>query len=80
EADFRGIDLSDFTITQCRFFKVDLKDVNFSNAVITGSDFKLAKNLTVAQIKSTWNYKHNQMDKIILPKDIQDELDKEKKK
>jgi uncharacterized protein YjbI with pentapeptide repeats len=79
EADFRGIDLSDFTITQCRF-EVDFKDANFSNAVITGSDFRLAENLTVAQIKSTWNYKHNQMDKIILPKDIQDELDKEKKK
>ncbi|MDR2643373.1 MAG: pentapeptide repeat-containing protein [Planctomycetaceae bacterium] len=58
----------------------DFNGTNLSDSVITQCDFEHTKNLTVEQIKSTWNYKQNRMDGIKLPKSIQDELDKEKKK
>ncbi|MDR0390299.1 MAG: pentapeptide repeat-containing protein, partial [Planctomycetaceae bacterium] len=37
----------------------DFNGTNLSDAVITHCDFEHTKNLTVEQIKSTWNYKQN---------------------
>jgi uncharacterized protein YjbI with pentapeptide repeats len=69
--------------------------INFTDAIITNCyfDFPLLfttiegvcagrerpPTLTLAQIKSTWNYKTGNMSGVMLPKYIQDELDKEKK-
>ncbi|MDR1479698.1 MAG: pentapeptide repeat-containing protein [Planctomycetaceae bacterium] len=58
----------------------DFEETNLTDAVITLCDFRNTKNLTAKQIKSTWNYKQNRMDGVKLPDDVQDKLDKEKKK
>jgi O-phosphoseryl-tRNA(Cys) synthetase len=56
------------------------KGANFTDAIISGCIFtNNVKNLTVEQIKSTWNYKVGRMDGIKLPPDIQKALDAEKK-
>ncbi|MDR1480886.1 MAG: pentapeptide repeat-containing protein [Planctomycetaceae bacterium] len=77
--DFTNANFTNINLTQCQFYG-NLKDAKFDNAIISNCTLRDAKNLTLAQIKSTWNYKYNRMDGIELPKDIQDKLDKEKKK
>jgi uncharacterized protein YjbI with pentapeptide repeats len=86
-ADLSGIDLSRVALIECVFGNpyplnapsCDLKNASFTDAVITGCCFACAKNLTVEQIKSTWNYKVGNMNGIKLPPDIQKALDAEKK-
>jgi len=51
--------------------KVDLTD-----SVISGCH--IGDGITLENIKSTWNYKHNRMEGIKLPKEIQEALDAEK--
>ena len=84
-SDLSGCDLSNMNLTGCRFFHCKFTDVDFKNAVITGASFGPDNSntksdlLTIKQIKSTWNYKHNRMEGITLPKDIDDALEKERK-
>jgi uncharacterized protein YjbI with pentapeptide repeats len=73
DADFRLINFTD-----CRFINSNIKNTNFTDAIISRCDFSSAINLTVDQIKSTWNYKNNRMTGIKLPKKIQQKLDEEK--
>lgn len=63
------LNLSGFNLTGCKF-SGDLTDVNFTDAVITDCVFGWGTNLTNKQIRSTWNWKHGQMDNIKLPLDI----------
>ncbi|MDR0392519.1 MAG: pentapeptide repeat-containing protein [Planctomycetaceae bacterium] len=71
-------------LTGCEFTCVDLKDADFTDAVITNVCFTnnisvlAVTNLTIDQIKSTWNYKVGNMDGILLPPEIQKILDAEK--
>jgi len=39
----------------------------------------MCKNLTLAQIKSTWNYKHGRMEGVELPDELADALKAEEK-
>ena len=52
--------------------------VNLTDSVITNCDFRKFKGITLENIKSTWNYKHNRMEGIQLPEEIQKALDAEK--
>lgn len=61
----RGLDLSRFNLTGCQFLG-DLTGVNFTDAVISKCDFGSYSKITISQIKSTWNYKTNQMNGITL--------------
>ena len=77
EADFTGLDFSGFDLTGTHFAR-NLKGINLTNAVITSGDFSRATNLTLDQIKSTWNYKTGNMEGVILPKEIQEVLEAER--
>lgn len=59
------------------YFNANFSNANFTDAVVTDCNFDLAK-ITVEQIQSTWNYKTKNMEGIVLPKEIQETLDKEK--
>ena len=63
----------DFTKKEDVYFtgKVDLTD-----SVISGCH--IGDGITLENIKSTWNYKHNRMEGIKLPEEIQKALDAEK--
>ncbi|MDR1477930.1 MAG: pentapeptide repeat-containing protein, partial [Planctomycetaceae bacterium] len=76
-ANLRGLNLSQFNLTGCQFLG-DLTDVNFTDAVISKCDFGWLSNITIDQIKSTWNYKTGRMNGIKLPEEIQKTLDAEK--
>jgi uncharacterized protein YjbI with pentapeptide repeats len=71
--DMKGLNLSQFNLTGCKF-SGDLTDVNLTNAVITDCVFGWNTNLTTDQIKSTWNYKNNQMQGIKFFCDFDDAL------
>jgi uncharacterized protein YjbI with pentapeptide repeats len=73
EADFRLINF-----TGCRFINSNVSNADFTGAIISRCDFFDVKNLTLGQIKSTWNYKINRMTGIKLPEEIQKALDAEK--
>jgi uncharacterized protein YjbI with pentapeptide repeats len=86
-SDLSGVDFSRFNLTGC-IFMGNLQNADFTDAVISGCSFgsccfpncdiALKTNLTVDQIKSTWNYKTNRMEGITLPPEIQKALDIEK--
>jgi uncharacterized protein YjbI with pentapeptide repeats len=88
-SDFSNIDFASINLTNCKFIPINpqsknsgtnFKDANFNGSIISNCDFTSAKNLTISQINSTWNYKNNRMEGIRLPAEIQKalELDKEK--
>ncbi len=61
-------------------FKGSVKNTQFSNAIFVESGFDwTVTDLTIEQIKSTWNYKNDRMDLITLPPDLQKYFDEEKK-
>ncbi len=76
--DFSDADLSRTNFTDCEF-SCNVKNADFTDAVISGCSFS-SKNLTItlSQIKSTWNYKTGNMAGVVLPKELQEQLDKEK--
>ena len=90
-----GCDLSNQNLTGCLFYYCDFSDANIENSVITNIEFGTARRdnectgLTLAQIKSTWNYKHDRMGRrkkgrpwpekgMVLPERIAEELAAEK--
>jgi uncharacterized protein YjbI with pentapeptide repeats len=58
----------------------DQCQLNLTDSVITNCNFTAFKGLTLENVKSTWNYKHNRMEGIKLSEEIQKALDAEKKK
>jgi uncharacterized protein YjbI with pentapeptide repeats len=75
-----GVDLSRQVLAGCVFFGCDITGTDFTDAVITGCEFRVFKPEdvpSVEQIKSTWNYKHNRMDGIILPQEVLEALKNE---
>jgi uncharacterized protein YjbI with pentapeptide repeats len=88
-SDFSNIDFASINLTDCKFIPINLqsknsntnlKDADFNGSIISDCDFTNTKNLTIGQIKSTWNYKNNRMEGIKLPAEIQEALDAEKQK
>ncbi len=79
--DMSAWDFSQQNLTGCRFWGCTLTDANFEDAVITNVYFRHGSpkptGLTVDQIKSTWNYKHNRMEGITLPDHIAKALQQE---
>lgn len=70
-ADLRGINLTGSKFSRCDFESADMTD-----AVITDCDFRYSSNLTMEQIKSTWNFRHRRLEKIEFPETLQLLLDK----
>jgi uncharacterized protein YjbI with pentapeptide repeats len=77
-SEFSDANFNLINFTSCRFINSNLDRANFTNTVISDCDFTNAKNLTLDQVKSTWNYKNNHMTGIKLPAEIQKQLDAEK--
>jgi uncharacterized protein YjbI with pentapeptide repeats len=88
--DFSHFDFSKMNLTGCRFYPYappemrqkihcDFNETNMTDAVISNCIFHDPQNLTLEQIKSTWNYKVGKMNGIKLPEHIQKALDAEKK-
>ena len=80
--DLRDADFSAMNLTGCRFRNCDFTGASFENAVIADVDFGAhpsegTQNLTLDQIKSTWNYKHGRMAGIRLPEELAKALAKE---
>jgi uncharacterized protein YjbI with pentapeptide repeats len=85
-------DLSNQNLSNCKFERIDLRGIDFTDAIITGAEFKdlsqkpedhnvnkrmvSIENFTADQLKSTWNYKNGLMDGVKLPSRIQYELKK----
>ncbi|MDR1480760.1 MAG: pentapeptide repeat-containing protein [Planctomycetaceae bacterium] len=79
--DFSNVDLSGFDLSGSRFRGCNFRNVNCTDAVVTDCNLSLCEPpVSIAQMKSTWNYKNNYMRGIILPEKIQKELDAEKQK
>ncbi|MEA1950603.1 MAG: pentapeptide repeat-containing protein [Planctomycetota bacterium] len=81
--DLSGCNLSRQNLTGCNLKRCDFNGTNFEDAIITDTNFGKKRDwectgLTIGQIKSTWNYKHDRMEGITLPKDIAAVLDKER--
>lgn len=81
--DLSGCDLSYQNLTGCDFVLCDFGGANFRDTVITDADFGKKADwqctgLTLDQMKSTWNYKHNRMEGITLPKEIAKALETER--
>ena len=70
-----GVDFSNFDLTNS-IFLCDLNGVDLTDAVITGCALRGASS---KQIKSTWNFKHNQMEGIDLLPTVRDEIFRELK-
>jgi hypothetical protein len=98
KCNFTGADLSCLRTTgddKTRTNVIDFTGADFTDAVISGADFGTRKvgdssvptcNITLEQIKQTWNYKTRHQDRrrirsdfVKLPPDIQKALDEEKK-
>jgi uncharacterized protein YjbI with pentapeptide repeats len=89
--DFSHFDFSKMNLTGCHFYPhshpaiprkiyyCDFNETKMTDAVISNCIFHDPQNLTLEQIKSTWNYKVGRMNGIKLPEHIQKVLDAEKK-
>jgi uncharacterized protein YjbI with pentapeptide repeats len=75
--DMSGLNFSQFILMGCHF-ACDFTNVNFTDSIITDCFFAWDSNITIDQVKSTWNYKNNRMEGIKLPAKIQKILDAEK--
>ncbi|MBQ9874607.1 MAG: pentapeptide repeat-containing protein [Thermoguttaceae bacterium] len=83
--DLRGVqfyvpiidcDLTNQNLSGAAFY-ASVKNTRFDNAIITDCNFYFAKDLTLSQIKSTWNYKNGRMDDAILPERFRNEIESE---
>lgn len=76
-SDFTNVDFSNFIIFNC-WFGVGSPDAkydgaDFSNAVIVSTQF--SGNLSIEQLKSTWNYQNGRYDWGPLPDDLEEQID-----
>ncbi len=74
--DLRGWDLSRQDLTGSAFKKLDLTDVNLTDAIITETLFVDSIGLTVDQLKTTWNWSAGRMDSVILSQELREEVDR----
>ena len=71
------VDLSKTVFIDCAFTGSGAK-IDLTDSVISGCSFFTFGGLTIENVKSTWNYKNNQMENVRLPKSIQEALNAEK--
>jgi hypothetical protein len=90
DCDFSGMNLSNIHFTFCTFENAKLDDAVISGCrfgALYYSDreqeltaqrrgMSYCRGFTIDQIKSTWNYKHGEMEDVILPEDMAEELQK----
>ena len=72
-------DFSRMNLTGCIFDPSNNCHLDLTDSVISNCDLRQLKGITLENIKSTWNYKHNRMKGIKLPDEIQKALDAEKR-
>ena len=81
DQDLRNIDFSGMDLGECFFQDCDFANADMEDAVISNVTFQVFRtsdlNLTLEQIKSTWNYKHGRMAGIQLPEELAKALEKE---
>jgi uncharacterized protein YjbI with pentapeptide repeats len=65
------VNLSEMVFVNCVLGSENQAKIDLTNSVISNCDFSNLKGLTLENVKSTWNYKHNRMEGIKLPKEIQ---------
>lgn len=80
KCDFSGCNLTGMDLAETVFDQCNLKNANMSNTVISrcrfaelsirGTERSACAGLTVEQIQSTWNFQHDRMHEITLPRDI----------
>ncbi len=68
-ANLKGLDFSGMCLSGCHFRHCDFTGVALDDAVISSAQFSDCL-ITVDQIKSTWNFRHGRMDRIVLPTEI----------
>lgn len=90
DCDLSGMNLSNIHFTFCTFENAKLDDAVISGCrfgalyysdreqelVALRRGMSCCRGLTIDQIKSTWNYKHGEMEDVILPEDMAEELEK----
>ena len=72
--DFKDYDFSNSFISDCHFINVDFTRASFENAVLHNVSFDHCL-ISLEQIKTTWNYRNNRLDSVVLPRAIQREID-----
>jgi uncharacterized protein YjbI with pentapeptide repeats len=80
--NFNDVNFANFNLTGCGF-NLDIHNADFTNAIISNCNFDFQgldekHQITVNQIKTTWNYKNDRMNSIKLPERIRKELESEK--
>jgi len=76
---YHVVDLSNMVFVDCHFgWSDESAKIDLTDSVISGCNFEYFHGLTLENVKSTWNYKHNRMEGIKLPDEIQKTLDTEK--
>lgn len=75
-----ALNLSCTVFKMCCFILTDWQKVLLENSVFIDCDLSESKNLTLEQVKSTWNYKNGRMSLSKWPEEILKELEKEKEK
>lgn len=76
ECDLSGADLSGQLLDGSYFADCNFSDCKLDNTVLTNAGFSDAcMGLTAQQIRSTWNFKHQQMDTVQLPKSLRAEFE-----
>ena len=73
--DLTNADLSNQLLDGSYFSDCNFSNCKLDNAILTNAGFSDAcTGLTAEQIRSTWNFKHRQMDTVQLPKNLQAEF------
>ena len=75
--DLSRVNLARMNLADVQFIWCNLAEADFTDAVISAGVFRGNKNLTLDQIKSTWNYKHGRMEGIRLPEELAKALEQE---
>lgn len=74
--DASGWDLSRLDLTNAKLRRLNLKDADFTNSVISYCSFEGSQGLTLEQLKTTWNWRRNRMNTVVLPEEIREEVQK----
>jgi uncharacterized protein YjbI with pentapeptide repeats len=82
-SDLSGCDLSGMNLSNCHLGHCKFAGADFEDAIITNASFEKGEaiaesdQLTVEQVKSTWNYKQGRMEGIRLPEELAEALKRE---
>ena len=75
---FQNLDISGMTFSFCELYG-SFSGTNMTDTVFTESDLSTVENLTLEQVKSTWNYKAGRMSLCKWPEYIEKVLEEEEK-